>query len=111
MLLRGLLEFPLSTKDRLGNIITLEQSDWRHIQLRHKEVGKGPELLISSVQNSDEIYLEKEGVFHYVYQISSKHYIVVICEIGKGEGYIRTAYIINDKKKKRRYGRLQRLEV
>ena len=103
--------FPLSTKDRLGNIINLELVDWRHIQLRHKEVRRDPELLISSVQNSNEIYLEKEGVLHYVYQISSKHYIVMICEIGKGEGYIRTAYIINDKKKKRRYGILQRLEV
>jgi hypothetical protein len=105
------LGFPLSTKDRLGNIINLELVDWRHTQLRHKEVGRDPELLISSVQNSNEIYLEKEGVLHYVYQISSKHYIVAICEIGKGEGYIRTAYIINGRKKNRRYGRLQRLEA
>lgn len=105
------MEFPLSTKDRLGNTINLELCDWRHIQLRHKEVGKDPEILISSVQNSSEIYLEKEGVIHYVYQISSKHYVIVICEMGKGEGYIRTAYIINYKKKKRRYGKLQHLEV
>lgn len=103
--------FPLSIKDRFGVVIKLELADWRHIQLRHKEVGRKPEFLISLVQNSTEIYLEKEGVIHYLYRISSKHYIVMICEIGKGEGYIRTAYIINDRKKKRRYGRLQRLEV
>jgi len=63
------------------------------------------------VQDSHEVYLDKEGIIHYVNRINSKHFIVVICGIEKGEGYIRTAYIINLKEKKRRYGRLQRLEI
>jgi hypothetical protein len=111
LLPRSLLEFPLSTKDRRGNAIKLEEKDWLHILLRHEEVGDDPVMLLSYVQDSNEVYLDKEGIVHYINPINSKHFIVVICEIEKGEGYIRTAYIINLKEKKRRYGRLQRLEI
>ena len=68
-------------------------------------------MLLSYVQDSHEVYLDKEEIIHYINRINSKHFIVVICEFEKGEGYIRTAYIINLKEKKSRYGRLQRLEI
>lgn len=105
------MEFPLSTKDRSGNTISLEEKDWLHILLRHEEVGADPVVLLSHVRESREVYLDKEGIIHYVNPIYSEHFIVIICEIEKGQGYIRTAYIINEREKKRRYGRLQRLEI
>jgi len=105
------LEFPLLTRDRRGDVVKLEEKDWIHIALKHEEVGDDPLRLLSYVQDSDEIYLDKEGIIHYIHLFSSKYFIVVICGIEKGESYIRTAYIINARRKKRRYGRLQRLEI
>jgi len=105
------MDFPLSTKDRRGNVVKLEEKDWIHIVLRHEEVGDDPLRLLSVVQDSNEIYLDKEGIIHYVNPIHSRHFIVVICGIEEGESYIRTAYIINARRKQRRYGRLQRLEI
>ena len=105
------MEFPLLTKDRRGNTIILEEKDWLHILLRHKEVGDDPERILSHVKDYKEIYLDREGIIRYLHQLDPGHFMVLICELVEGQGYIRTAYIINLKEKKRRYGRSQRLEV
>lgn len=89
----------------------LEEKDWEYIQLRHKDVGEDPERILSYVKDSQEIYLDRERIIRYLYQLDPEHFVVLICELAEGQGYIRTAYIINLKEKKRRYGRLQRLEV
>ncbi len=77
------MDFPLSTKDRRGNTIKLEEKDWLHILLRHEEVGDDPLMLLSCARDSYEVYLDKEGIMHYVNPVYSKHFIVVICEVEK----------------------------
>ena len=89
----------------------LEEKDWLHILLRHKDIGEDPEMILSYVKDCREIYLDREGIIRYLHQLDPEHFIVLICELTEGQGYIRTAYIINLKEKKRRYGRLRRLEV
>jgi hypothetical protein len=67
--------------------------------LRHPEIGDRPQALLLHVRNSDEVYLDREGIVHFISIIRQGHFIVVICEFQDGQGYIRTAYVINSKRK------------
>ncbi len=43
-------------------------------------------------------------------RVDEGHFLVVIHEIEDGEGFIMTAYLVNTKRKNRRYGALRSLK-
>ena len=87
-----------------GKIVTLTPDDWLHVRFRHPEVGPDPEPLLNAVANPDEIYEDARGGNHALKRIDEGHFLVVIYELTSSDrGLIRTAFIINEKRKKRRY--------
>lgn len=102
--------FPLTTTTHDGKKITLTIDDWLHIRFRHPEVGEDPNALLQIVFNPDELYINERRGIHALKRIDEKNFLVVIYELKDREGYIRTAYLINDKRKRRRYGSLRSLK-
>jgi hypothetical protein len=83
--------------------------DWLHIRFRHPEVGEDSNALLQVVAKPAELYKDRRGGIHTLKRIDEEHFLVVIYELKDREGYIRTVYLINDKRKRRRYGALRSL--
>jgi hypothetical protein len=105
-----LSSYPLTTTTRDGKKIVLTIDDWLHVRFRHPEVGEDANTLLQVVANPDELYKDGRGGIHALRRIDEKHFLIVIYELENREGYIRTAYLINDKRKRRRYGALRSLK-
>ncbi len=103
-------ELPLFAKTADDKRLILTEDDWLHIIFRHPEVGKDPNSLIHAVREPDELYKDYRGGNHALQRIDKDHFLVVIYEMSGGEGYIRTAYITNQKRKNRRYRSLRSLK-
>jgi len=89
-----------------GKKVTLTRDDWLHVRFRHPEVGTNPAIMLLAVSDPDELHPDRSGGFHALKRIDKNHFLVVICEFAQGSGgLIRTAFMINEKRKKRRYGR------
>ncbi|MCP8313494.1 MAG: hypothetical protein H3Z53_03865 [archaeon] len=101
--------YPLTITTPDGKKITLTIDDWLHIRFRHPEVGEDPNALLQIVAKPEELYKNKRGGIHALKRIDEEHFFVVIYELEDREGYIRTAYLINDKRKRRRYRELRSL--
>jgi len=93
-----------------GKKITLTMDDWLHVRFRHPEVGGNPNALLQIVAKPEELYKDKRGGIHALKRIDEEHFLVVIYELEDREGYIRTAYFISDKRKRRRYRALRSLK-
>lgn len=95
---------PIYVTSHDGLVVKLGEDVWRHIVTRHPELkGKIKEIL-SVVSNPDEVYVDDRGARHALKRSSVvSDYLVVIYEVGKGGGFIRTAYFISFKRKQRRY--------
>lgn len=88
-----------------GKRVTLTRDDWLRIRFRHPEVGTDPRVVLDAVTHPDETHRDVAGGIHALKRIDERHFLVVIYQLegaGKG-GLIRTAFIINEKRKKRRY--------
>lgn len=86
-----------------GRRVTLTRDDWLHISFRHPEVGLDPAAILRAVSSPDETHRGGRGEYHALKRIDASHFVVVIYELGEGGGLIRTAFIINEKRKERRY--------
>ena len=87
-----------------GRTVTLTRDDWLHVKFRHPEVGTDPLVLLGVVSSPDEVHQDSRGGYHALKRIDQKHSLEVIYEFaGGGRGLIRTAFIINENRKKRRY--------
>lgn len=93
----------------MGRIIILTQERWRHIVFRHPEVGNDPTDLIKCLENPDEVYVDERNAIHALTR-QDEHLLLVIYELHDNEGYIWTSYIINNRRKERRYRKLHRLK-
>lgn len=92
----------VSTPD--GKKVILTRDDWLHVRFRHPEVGNNPASLLQAVSHPDETHQDRRGGHHALKRIDQRHFLVVIYELAEGRGgLIRTAFIINEKRKKRRY--------
>ena len=58
------------------------------------------------VKDPDEIHRDKRGGVHAMKRFDENHFTVVIYEFEGSTGFIRTAYLISNKRKSRRYGSL-----
>ena len=76
---------------------------------RHPEVLRYEETILKTVEEPDEIYVDERGGIHSIKRIDKDHFLAVIYELEKDEGFIRTAYIISQRRKKRRYNELRSL--
>ena len=95
---------PANTTTQDGEIVTLTPDDWLHVRFRHPEVGVNPAPLLAAVSSPDEIHQDARGGKHALKRIDDGHFLVVIYEtIHSDRGLIRTAFIINEKRKRRRY--------
>ncbi|MDG6904630.1 MAG: hypothetical protein JRN20_02465 [Nitrososphaerota archaeon] len=83
--------------------IVLTQEYWQHIKFRHPEVGNDPNALMEVVRRPDEIHIDARGGMHALKRLDAGHFTVVIYEIDKDVGFIRTAYVTSNKRKSRRY--------
>jgi hypothetical protein len=87
-----------------GKKVTLTRDDWLHVRFRHPEVGTNPTALLRVVSHPDETHRDRRGGYHALKRIDQRHFLVVIYELTEGrEGLIRTAFIIDEKRKNRRY--------
>lgn len=93
-----------------GRRIIISKERWRHIIIRHPEVGNDVALLSKGLSNPTEVYENGRGGIHSILQIDENHFLVVIYEATNDEGFVRTAYITNMKRKERRYRGLQSLK-
>ncbi len=75
-----------------------------HVQFRHPEVGRDPGILMQAVSNPDELHTDERGGFHALKRIDPSHFLVVIYKVAEADrGLIKTAFIINQKRKNKRY--------
>ncbi len=100
--------FPIDATTPSGKRITLTRDDWLHVRFRHPEVGTNPTRLLEAISRPDELFQDQRGGLHALKRVDRNHSLVVIYEfVGEDRGLIRTAFIINEKRKKRRYGALR----
>lgn len=102
---------PMSVRAFDGRRVLILQEWWRHIKVRHPEVGNDIELISTALSHPDEVYQDNSGRVHSLLRIDEKHFLVVIYEPTNDEGFVRTAYITNAKRKERRYRRLPSLKL
>lgn len=93
-----------------GRRVLLLQERWRHIKVRHPEVGNGVELLSRALTHPDEAYRNSRGGVHSMLRLDESPFLVVIYEPTNDEGFVRTAYVTNSKRKERRYRGLPSLK-
>lgn len=75
-----------------------------HVRFRHPEVGTDPTVLLQAVSYPEETHRDVRGGYHALKCIDQRHFLVVVYEFAEGRGgLIRTAFIINEKRKNRRY--------
>jgi hypothetical protein len=91
--------------------VTLSDEYWRHILFRHPEVVPHAETILKVIEEPDEVYIDERNGIHGLKRIDSDHFLVVIYEIEENnEGFIRTAYMINERRKNRRYSELRSMK-
>jgi len=95
-----------------GTKIFLTEERWKHIVLRHPELENKLSLVLETITNPDELYIDPTGVFHALKRLHGEvsDYIVVIYHKEGGEGYIRTAFYTSSRRKARRYRQFKKLK-
>ncbi len=95
-----------------GTRVFLTEERWKHIVLRHPELENKLHLVLDTVANPDEIYIDTAGAFHALKKLSGEisDYIIVIYYKEKREGYIRTAFYTSYRRKVRRYKQFKKLK-
>ena len=74
------------------------------MRFRHPEVGTDPSVLMQAVSDPDELHKDERGGCHALKRIDKSHFLVVIYRVAEADrGLIKTAFIINEKRKNRRY--------
>lgn len=80
--------------------------------MRHPELENKEFLVLDTVANPDEVYVDATGAFHgfkkLVHEVSD--YLVVIYFRKNEEGYIRTAYYTSYRRKERKYKLCKKLK-
>jgi len=94
---------PISANIPDGRRVILTDDYWQHIKFRHPEIEDDQDSLIRTVEKPDETFQDNRGGVHALKRLDKSHFIVVIYEFENDIGFIRTAYITNDKRKRRRY--------
>jgi hypothetical protein len=100
--------FPAVTTTEDGTKVTLTHGVWLHVQFRHPEVGTNPTPLLAAVSKPDEVLMDERGGVHALKRVDQDHFLVVIYQQSSDEvggGLIRTAFLINERRKNRRYRR------
>lgn len=95
-----------------GAKIFLTEERWKHIVLRHPELENKLSLILDTVANPDEVYIDPAGTFHALKKLHGEvsDYIVVIYYKENREGYIRTAFYTSYRRKARRYRQFKKLK-
>lgn len=103
--------YSISIRTTKGKRIFLTGDYWQHIIFRHPEVLVYRSEISKAVSDPDEVYEDERKGTHSLKRIDKNHFLVVIYELETdNEGFIRTAYIINETRKKRRYRELRFLK-
>ncbi|MGB9671535.1 MAG: PBECR2 nuclease fold domain-containing protein [Candidatus Bathyarchaeales archaeon] len=95
-----------------GTKVLLTDERWKHIVLRHPELENKLSLVLDTVANPDEVYLDHAGMFHALKRLSGEvsDYLVVIYGKENREGYIRTTFYTSSRRKNRRYKQFKKLK-
>jgi hypothetical protein len=95
-----------------GTKVLLTEERWKHIVLRHPELENKFSLVLDTVANPDNVYVDPAGAFHALKRLHGEvsDYLVVIYCKEKGEGYIRTAFYTSYRRKVRRYRQFKKLK-
>ncbi len=60
--------------------------------------------MVQAVSDPDELHTDERGGFHALKRVDESHFLVVIYRAAEPDrGLIKTAFIINQKRKSRRY--------
>jgi hypothetical protein len=76
-----------------GVEVVLSEERWRHIVFRHLELKDKVNLVLSTVSNPDETYVDASLAVHVSKRLAGEvsDFLVVIYSVEGGRGYIRTA--------------------
>jgi hypothetical protein len=101
---------PAETTAPDGTKVVLTLDDWLHVQFRHPEVGTDPAVLLGAVSDPDEVHADERGGLHALKRVDQDHFLVVIYQSTDEAGrcLIRTAFLINERRKNRRYSKTRR---
>ena len=94
-----------------GTKVVLTQERLRHITQRHPEMKNATKLILDTVAHPDEIYIDCTGAFHALKRFKTISEFLVVIYAVYDEGYIRTAYYINNSRKTRRYRAYRKLKL
>lgn len=95
-----------------GTKVLLSEKRWKHIVLRHPELEDKKSIVLNTIANPDEVYIDSTGAFHALKKLVNEvsDYLVVIYLREDKEGYIRTAYYTSYRRKERRYKLFKKLK-
>ena len=95
-----------------GTKVLLSEKRWKHVVLRHPELEDKKSIVLNTVANPDEVYIDATGAFHALKKLVNEvsDYLVVIYLREDKEGYIRTAYYTSYRRKERRYKLFKKLK-
>jgi len=95
-----------------GTKVMLTEERWKHIVFRHPELDNKSAVVLNTVANPDEVYIDVVGAFHVLRRLANEvsDYLVVISLRENREGYIRTAFYTSYRRKNRRYKLFRRLK-
>ncbi len=95
-----------------GTKVLLTEERWKHIVLRHPEMENKLPLILDTVANPDEVYIDLAGAFHALKRLLGEvsDYLIVIYYKENREGYIRTAFYTSYGRKDRRYKQFKKLK-
>jgi hypothetical protein len=88
----------------------VSEERWQHIKIRHPEVGNDITLLSKALSKPEEAYENGRGGIHSLLRLDESHFLVIIYAPTNDEGFVKTAYMTDVKRKERRYRGLQSLK-
>lgn len=100
-------------KSKNGALIRLTQKQWEHITTARPELGNFMKEIVTAVEEADAVFEPPTRTKPQLHAIKhferlsdfglSQNIVVIYRETNSQEGFIITAFPINDKRKKRMY--------
>ena len=91
------MDYIFEITDKSGRKVRLTETQWKHVKHKHPDVN---ELFIEqTLQNPINIIIEENNVAIYYRYFKDKkilHYLKVMVKYLNGDGYVVTAYFVNN---------------
>lgn len=96
-----------------GADFVISKRRWAHILDRHPELAAMKGLILDAALRPNEAFQDPRGSIHLVKPLeagASDNLVLILRRVGVKD-YLVTAYLMSDKRKKRRYRRFKKLQL